>query len=180
MKRRIIFILLSLAVLVSLAACGGDPAANASDSGSGPAGSAEPSGKQPSGADAFSFAVNGTEVTVNDNMADVLAALGEPQSYFEAASCAFEGLDKTYTYAGFIITTYPDGDRDFVNSVRLTDDSAATREGIYIGCTAEQVRAAYGEEDDGPIGALSYSKGDTVLNFILSDGVVVSIEYLPA
>lgn len=174
MKRRIFFILLSLAVLVSLAACG-DPAANASGSGNDPAGSA-----QPSGTGVFSFVTNGTEITIDENMADVLAALGEPQSYFEAASCAFEGLDKTYTYAGFIVTTYPDGDRDFVNSIRLTDDSTTTREGIYIGCTADQVRAAYGESNDGPIGSLSYTKGDTVLNFILSDGVVISIEYLPA
>ena len=183
MKQRMISILMSCAVLASLAACGGNPAGNtpASDPGGAPAGStgsSAPAGGQTAGA--FSFAANGAEITVNENMANVLAALGEPQSYFEAESCAFEGLDKTYTYAGFVITTYPDGDQDFINSIRLTDDSAATREGVYIGCTADQVRAAYGEEEDGPVSALSYTNGDTRLNFILEGDAVISIEYLPA
>lgn len=180
MKQRMISILMSCAVLVSLAACGGNSAGNAPDPGSspaGPTGSSAPAGGQT--ANAFSFAANGTQITVNENMAGVLAALGEPQSYFEAESCAFEGLDKTYTYAGFVITTYPDGEQDFINSIRLTDDSAATQEGVYIGCTADQVRAAYGDAEDGPVGALSYTKGDTTLNFILEGDVVVSIEYLP-
>ena len=171
MRQKFRFILLSLAVLVLLAACG-DPAGNASN---GPAGSSDPAGTG-----SFSFVTNGTEITVNENVADVLAAIGEPKSYFEAESCAFAGLDKTYTYAGFVITTRPDGELDFINSIRLTDDSAATQEGAYIGCTADQVRAAYGDAEGSLTGALSYVKGDTVLNFILEDGVVVSIEYLPA
>lgn len=182
MKQRMISILMSCAVLASLTACGGNSAGNTtttSDPGgapAAPAGSSAPA----KGADTFSFAANGAEITVNQDMAEVLAALGECQSYFEAESCAFEGLDKTYTYAGFVITTYPDGDKDFINSIRLTDDSAATQEGVYIGCTADQVRAAYGEEEDGPVGALSYTNGDTKLNFILEGDAVISIEYLPA
>ena len=181
MKQRMISILMSCAVLVSLAACGGNSAGNTttSDPGSAPAGSTGASASA-KGADVFSFAANSTEITINQDMAEVLAALGECQNYFEAASCAFEGLDKTYTYAGFVITTRPDGDKDFVNSIRLTDDSAATQEGVYIGCTADQVRAAYGEAEDGPVGALSYTNGDTKLNFILEGDAVVSIEYLPA
>lgn len=178
MQQRIISILLSLAALVSLAACGGDPAENVSGPGGDPAGSTGSSA--PAKGAAFTFSANGTQITMNENMADVLAALGEPQSYFEAASCAFEGLDKTYTYAGFVITTYPDGDRDLINSIRLTDDSAATQEGIYVGCTSDQIQAVYGDAQDDHVGALSYTNGDTTLNFILENDVVVSIEYLPA
>lgn len=178
MKQRIISILLSLAALVSLTACGGNSAGNTPNSGGGSAGGAGSSA--PEKGAAFSFATDGTEVTVNDDMAGVLAALGEPQSYFEAESCAFEGLDKTYTYAGFVITTYPDGERDFINSIRLTDDSATTQEGAYIGCTADQIREIYGDAEDGPVSALSYTNGDTTLNFILDGDTVISIEYLPA
>lgn len=178
MKQRIISILLSLAALASLAACGGNSAGNTPHSGSG--GSAGGAGSSaPSKGAAFSFATDGIEITVNQNMADVLDALGECQSYFEAESCAFEGLDKTYTYAGFVITTYPDGERDFINSIRLTDDSTTTKEGMYIGCTADQVQAVYGDAGDDHISALSYTNGDTMLNFILEGDVVVSIEYLP-
>ena len=192
MKQSIISILLSLAVLVSLAACSAGPAGDAADPGGDPAESAsqpiedntaEPSASAPEqtvGKDTFSFVTNGTEITVNENMAEVLVALGECQSYFEAESCAFDGLDKTYTYAGFVITTRPDGEQDFVNSIRLTDDSATTQEGVYIGSTADQVRAVYGDAEDDQEGALNYTNGDTMLSFILEDDAVISIEYLPA
>ena len=183
MKSRVISIFLSLAVLVLLAACGGEAAGDPSEPAGDLTGSAQtpaPTEGQAAGTEAFSFVTNGTEIAIDQDMAEVLAALGECQSYFEAESCAFAGLDKTYTYAGFVITTRPDGDRDFVNSIRLTDDSAVTQEGAYIGCTADQVRAIYGDEENGPAGALSYAKGDTVLNFILEDDAVISIEYLPA
>lgn len=188
MKAKIVSILLCLAALASLAACGGDAVESASQPGNDPTGSVEasdPAGTQTSGTpafrtDIFSFVINGTEITVDENMADVLNALGEPKSYFEAESCAFDGLDKTYTYAGFIITTRPDGDQDFINSIRLTDDSATTREGAYIGCTAEQVNAIYGDPENDLESAFFYTKGDSMLSFILEDGVVVSIEYLPA
>lgn len=120
------------------------------------------------------------QVKIDQNMADVLAALGEPLSYFEAASCAFEGLDKTYTYAGFIITTRPDGEQDFVNSVRLTDDSVMTPEGVYIGVTPDAVIAAYGEAAEQTDTLIRYTDGNTSLNFTLQDGAVISIEYLSA
>lgn len=112
-------------------------------------------------------------------MTEVLDALGEANSYFEAASCAFEGLDKTYTYSGFVITTRPDGDEDYVNSILLTDDSVTTAEGIYIGSTQTDVLAAYGQanvEND----VIQYTLDNTTLNFILKDGAVISIEYIPA
>lgn len=121
----------------------------------------------------------GYTVSINDNMADVLAALGEPMKYFEAASCAFEGLDKTYTYSGFAITTRPDGGQDYVNSILLTDDSVATPEGVYIGCSADDVTAAYGEGSRTE-NVISYTKGDSSMNFILEGDKVISIEYLPA
>ena len=121
----------------------------------------------------------GVTVALNENMEDALSDLGDPLSYFESASCAFDGLDKQYTYSGFEITTRPEEDGDYVNSILLTDDSAATAEGVYIGCTPEQVSAAYGEGEE-TAGGLKYTRGDTALSFIIEDGKVVSIEYLPA
>jgi len=127
----------------------------------------------------FVFQTGEHTVKVNDDMAGVLAALGEPQSYFEAASCAFDGLDKTYTYPGFVITTQPNGEQDIINSIVLTDDSVTTPEGLYIGCTAQEVVDVYGSGGEETGTMLSYVKGETALNFILKDGAVISIEYLP-
>ena len=67
-----------------------------------------------------------------------------------------------------------------IRSCRLTDDTVTTGEGVYIGSSEDDVKAAYGEEGGDAEGMLSYTAGDVTLNFILEDGVVTSIEYLPA
>lgn len=186
MKRNLFCALLALALTLSLAACGGGDG-NRSSAGSSTGGSASQSNgggtsssqQQPNaGPDSYVFQAGGTSVSIDQDMAEVLAALGEPQSYFEAESCAFEGLDKTYTYSGFVITTRPDGEKDFVNSILLTDDSATTPEGIYIGSSADDIKAAYGE-GEGTDALMTYTRNGTALNFILDNGKVFSIEYLP-
>ena len=178
MNKKLLALALAVGLTLSLTACGGGNDAPAGSENTAPQASAPAAGGNT--ADTFVFTTaDGKEVAVNDNMADVLAELGQEQSYFEAESCAFEGLDKTYTYPGFVITTRPDGEEDYVNSIRLTDDTVATGEGVYIGSSEADVTAAYGE-GGGSEGALSYTAGDVTLNFILEDGVVTSIEYLPA
>ena len=130
----------------------------------------------------YTFAVenkNSFEIKIDQDMSEVLGAIGEPLSYFEAASCAFEGLDKTYTYAGFSVMTRPEGEKDYVNAIFLTDDSLTTAKGIYIGATADEVIEAYGEASKTDT-LISYTDGNTTLNFILKDSKVISIEYIPA
>ena len=178
MKRNIPGILAALVLAAALASC------SASGQGEAPPESAstppEESQTVQTGDSGYAFtAPNGSQVAIDDDMAMVLEQLGEPQSYFEAASCAFEGLDKTYTYSGFSITTRPEG-ADLVTSILLTDDSAVTPEGVYIGCPAESVTTAYGVAVEQTDTLLSYTRGGTALNFILDDGVVISIEYLQA
>ena len=173
MKTKLLCTVLTLCLALALAACGGSGSAD--DTAAPDVGTA--AADTGAAAEGFVFVYNGKTVTMNEDMSTALADLGEPASYFEAASCAFEGLDKTYTYAGFIITTYPDGDKDYINSVQLTDDSTATPEGIYIGCTEDQVRETYGEPASELTSGISYTSGDTDLDFILEDGKVISVEY---
>ena len=167
--KKIILVILSAILALSLVSC-----LQPADGGNG--GNAVKESK-------YFFTVTAKEnyaVKIDADMADVLAALGEPLSYFEASSCAFDGLDKTYTYAGYVILTRPDGKKDYVNSVQLTDDSVQTPEGAYIGMTADQVKGIYGAPTSESVTLASYEDGNTVLNFILKDGKVISIEYLPA
>lgn len=177
MNKKLLALALALGLTLSLTACGGGNDAPAGGDTPAPQNSTQAGGETT--ADTFTTA-DGKAVAVNADMADVLAELGEEQSYFEAESCAFEGLDKTYTYPGFVITTRPDGDKDYVNSIRLTDDTVTTGEGVYIGSSEADVKAAYGEGGGDAESMLSYTAGDVTLNFILEDGVVTSIEYLPA
>ena len=184
MKRPIFCTLTALALSVGLTACGGGETAQtpapAVPSAPPAAQSSAPTESQgPAAPEQYVFQAGDFTIAVDQDMAEVLTALGESQSYFEAASCAFEGLDKTYTYSGFQITTRPDGDKDYVNSILLTDDSASTPEGVYIGSSKEDVAAAYGEgEETGS--AIMYTKENVTLSFILEGDKVISIEYLPA
>ena len=192
--KRLFALLLALVMVFALCACGGDEPAGESKTPA-PVQSSEPGtepGKTPESQQpgtepapgpaapaAYVFLTGkGTAVSVNQDMTEVLAAEGEPLSYFEAESCAFNGLDKTYTYAGFVISTRPEGEQDLVNSILLTDDSVTTPEGVYIGSSKDAVTAAYGAGDEVGV-LLSYTKGDCTLNFIFDGDTVISIEYLP-
>ena len=168
--KRFILVFMSVILALSLASCL-QPADNGAGNG------------KPAKESKYFFTVSAKDnyaVKIDLNMADVLAALGEPLQYYEAASCAFDGLDKTYTYAGYTVLTRPDGKKDFVNSILLTDDSVTTPEGAYIGMTADAVKGIYGDPTDETATLLSYTDGNTTLSFVLSDGRVVSIEYIPA
>ena len=168
--KRIILIVLSAILALSLASC----LAPADDGGNG--------GKIAKESKYF-FKVASKDdfaVKIDADMSGVLSALGEPLQYFEAASCAFDGLDKTYTYAGYVILTRPDGKKDYVNSIQLTDDSVQTPEGAYVGMTADAVKGIYGDPAEETETLISYVDGNATLNFILKDAKVISIEYLPA
>lgn len=124
----------------------------------------------------YVFTVNNVTVEVDAEAAPVVEALGEPVSYFEAASCAFEGLDKIYTYNGFEIDTYPAQDKDLVSAVILKDDSIATTEGVCIGDSLEKLQEVYGEAAQ-ENGMLIYAKDGMKLCFIMQDDSIISIEY---
>ncbi len=124
----------------------------------------------------YVFEAGAVTVGVDADMAPVLQALGDPASYFEAASCAFEGLDKIYTYSSFEIDTYPQQDRDLVSAIILKDDSVTTAEGICIGDSLEKLQETYGDGVQ-ENGMLVYEKDGMKLCFILQDDNIISIEY---
>ena len=103
----------------------------------------------------------------------------------QEASCAGQGLDNVYNFKGgsFIVVSHPMDDNNGeakVMYVMLCDDTVATAEGVYIGNTAEQVKAAYGEPDaeKSTDKLLYYFMGSSFLQFELDDkGVVVGITY---
>jgi uncharacterized protein YceK len=125
----------------------------------------------------YSYEANGVTIPMNVDAAPIVEALGEPVEYFEAASCAFQGLDKIYYYNGFELGTYPSGDKDIVSYVNFLDDSVTTDKGIYLGSTAEEVIAAYGDDYTEDSGSYVYRLGETKLTFIVEADAVTSITY---
>lgn len=133
---------------------------------------------QTQGQKGYLFTYKGVTIGMDEDAAAIVAALGEPQSYFEAASCAFEGLDKIYTYSGFELDTYPTDGADYVSAVIFKDDSVSTAEGVVIGDTKEKVEQTYGVPASTTDSLSVYEKDGMELRFIFSGTDVVSIEYM--
>lgn len=118
---------------------------------------------------------NGKEIILGEVFSkDVL---GEEESYSEIASCAFEGLDKTYTYANYEITTFPDGNEDRIYTIYFLNTEIATTEGIKISDSMDQMINTYGENYTVQGNQYTYTKGKTNLEFIVENGVITSIQY---
>lgn len=125
----------------------------------------------------FRFTWQDTQIVMNTDAAEILEALGEPVSYTEEASCAFDGMDKTYYFGSFYMTTYPENGKDYVYSLWFADDSVATEEGIRIGDSQEAVERVYDRECFNGDNAYILEKGESRLTIILTDGVVSSVLY---
>ncbi len=103
--------------------------------------------------------------------------LGDEKNYSEIASCAFEGLDKTYTYENYEITTFPDGDQDKIYTIYLLNDQVQTAEGLKITDEKDKMISTYGEDYKTQGNQYTYTKGKTNLEIIVENDVVTSIQY---
>lgn len=186
--RKIAVLLIAAALCAALASCGSKEGQGTSvslgkndpsdDPQSGPQDGAPDDPSDDTASERFSFVHNNVKITPNDLVDPLVSALGDGYEYLESESCAYVGLDKRYDYPGFSIYTYPDGSSvDHVLQLVLTDDTLATPEGVRIGASAEEVKAAYGTSYEEVEGSFVYTKGNTQLLFIMQDGVVSSIQY---
>ncbi|MBE6921287.1 MAG: hypothetical protein E7468_06995 [Ruminococcaceae bacterium] len=163
--KKIIAMLLAMAMLLCFAAC---ETPNIPDT---------PDNTEPV-QDSFTFTYKGTKIALHAPAADVVAALGEPKTYSESTSCAFEGLDKSYGYGSFYLETYPIGDKDYVYGWYFVDDMVENDEGICIGSSKADVEAAYGAENYNGTNAFEVTKGSGKLTIILENDVVSSVQYV--
>lgn len=125
----------------------------------------------------YVYEFQGVDVALGKNFDTALASLGEPKEYFEAASCAFDGLDKIYYYNGVEIRTYPQGDQDFVAAVLLKDDTVTTNEGVYIGMEMTDVWNKLGDNFIRDGKQYIYTAGESNLIILEAEGVALSITY---
>ncbi|MBQ4283121.1 MAG: hypothetical protein IJB96_04250 [Lachnospira sp.] len=171
--KRLLMLLLCITACFCFAACGkNETTENGSTQSSGT------NADMVDDAESYVFAYNGVEFSVNQDMAKVLPLLGEPVNYYEAASCAFEGLDKIYTYASFQIDTFPSGGTDIIASIYFRDDLVKTQEGVSLYMNKADMIKAYGQPMENNGTAHIYQKGNGTLRFILNDSEeIISIEY---
>lgn len=125
----------------------------------------------------FFFTYQDIKIVPGTEAAPIIEALGQPKGYTEEASCAFDGMDKTYYYGSFYLSTCPIDGKDYVYNIWFADDTAATQEGIRIGSTQTQVEDAYGKECFDGKNIFSLTKENSRLFVLTEDGTVKSVRY---
>lgn len=131
----------------------------------------------PAGQDTLAFIYNGVEIAPHADAAPVIEALGEPKSYTEETSCAFEGLDKTYYYGSFYLATYPMDGKDSIYTIWFADDTVTTAEGIRIESPQSQVEEAYGADSFNGTNSYVITQGQSRLVILIAEGAVSGIRY---
>ncbi len=160
MMKRVLFFALVLVLMLGLCACGKDTGFSEAD---------------------LSLTVDGVAVTAKSEVSDLLAGFGEDYEYYEAISCVYEGMDKTFTYENLSLYTYPDGSGDCLMEIYCVDGDVKTAKGITFGSTKAEIEAAYGKGTEAG-STLTYElptkSGENVpasLYFVLRDDAVTAI-----
>lgn len=191
MKRTIVSIvaaLLAVASVATLAGCGGNndkkesTASAASQADASKADDASKSDAAGALADQDTIALlDGVAIDLNGTSEEVIGALGTNYTLTTQTSChASEGEDKTYTYEGFTINTYPNNGVESVLEVIITKDSFTTSKGVKVGDSLSALTAAYGENYR-KIGQAFYvyetADGKKQIRFSIENDTVTQIDY---
>ena len=118
------------------------------------------------------FVYNGIKINLDEDINDVIAALGQPVDMISAPSCYYDGDDKTFVYNGFKINTYPDGNNDYVVSIELVSDSVSTVKGVSTGMKIDDALAVYGQDYTVNGFNYQYQIGDKYMYFYVQNGVI--------
>ena len=170
--KKLAAIVLALTMVLALCACGGtaETPTTPTEPQQSNTGNTTPVG--------YLFTYNGHQFGVDIVADDTLAKLGEPRDQYTSESCAFGGEDTVYYYSSIQVSTNNEYGYERIYSIYLEDDLVSTEEGICVGSTADDVKAAYGEPGDKSTATcLIYEKDGMTLNFNLVDGLVSTILY---
>lgn len=91
--------------------------------------------------------VGDTVISLDEDMAEVLASLGESKDYTETKSCLYDGYDKVYTYDQVVITAYPKGDRDYVSGMEVTSAAVKLSSGLKVGDSLDVIKEKYDSDE---------------------------------
>ena len=96
-----------------------------------------------------------TKYVCDGEVTDLLKAFGDGYDYSEGMSCAYDGMDKVFTYPELDVYTRPAGEKDLVTEL-CAYSGVTCSAGLTIGASADAVRQAYGEPTDATSRLLRY------------------------
>lgn len=116
-------------------------------------------------------------LTINPGSVFTRELYGIELEYSEVASCAFEGLDKTFKYEHYEITTYEENNNDIILSIYFLDSYVKTTEGIGLGDSYDDMIEIYGSNYS--VNGIEYTYNIDKVNlvFLIENNFITSIEY---
>lgn len=128
----------------------------------------------------YVFKYKKVSASMDGKASSLLKKAGTPDKKTAVKSCAYKGMDRTYTYDGFVIKTYSHtkSGAEYINSIKIISSKVKTAEGITVGSSKNSMIKAYGK-NSGEFGVYTYTKGNSKLVIELDNSdKVSSIEYL--
>lgn len=127
----------------------------------------------------YIFKYKKVSASMHGKAAVLMKKAGQPVSQKRSKSCAYDGLDSTYVYKDFILTTYSHSVKgeQYINSITLRTDKVATKKGIKIGSPYNAVVKKYGKAKDN-LGVYTYTKGKSKLQIEVTEDEVTKITYV--
>lgn len=169
--KKFIAIILAVLCVFALCACG-------NDGGSGDNDTNKTAEYKPDYGELY-YASGEVKFGILDPAADVLSALGEPDSTFESNSCAYQGKDKFYYYDGFEVLVNDVDGTERITGITIADDTVSNPQGVKIGMKIDEALALmdgieYVQSGD----TYKFTVGSTLFRLQAGDdGTVAAAEY---
>lgn len=127
--------------------------------------------------DVFFYKYKGAKLVPGQPISEEMIALADDS--YSVASCAYEGNDTIYTYGEDIeVIVNASTGTELVFDIYFLSPNVFTEEGLSLGDDRATVEQLYGTDYTEELSKLTYVRGDTQMQVILQDDVVVSIELL--
>ncbi len=125
-----------------------------------------------------SIEVNGKTIACDMDMKKVLLDFSDLEyEYSESISCAYNGMDKIYDFAdaGFVVYTYPDGDKDFVLEVAVSSEGIKQlKDKVYVGMPLSELESLFGTDYQKEGDTVTYKvEGKQTMYYLLDDDKVI-------
>lgn len=126
----------------------------------------------------FIFSYNGIDMKPGNVISQYIDSLGVPDGgYYEAKSCAFDGMDKFWYYDSFTLQAYQKNGEDLLYSVTFMDDTVKTERGLKLGDSKYKMLAEYGEAQHIESNMYTYLSDGIAIEFGLEEDTIRSIIY---
>jgi hypothetical protein len=134
------------------------------------------------------FVYNGEEFKLDSDVKPLIKSIGDGYEFSEAVSCAYTGMDKTYSYGDIDLYTYPLDSKDRIDEIYIMSNKYSTKKGITVGSSLDDIIVAYGENYTDLGGGMLViapegmpeDTSSPCIYFIMQDGVVFEFSYYSA